>query len=63
MREAQAFGLAVRSGITMPLCTFGHLTDPVITDPSLYRVVWENTVCESTPRNIRVEAWATQPAI
>jgi hypothetical protein len=42
MREAQAFGLAVRSGITMPLCTFGHMTDPVITDPSLYRVVWEN---------------------
>jgi beta-alanine degradation protein BauB len=21
---------------------FGHMTDPVITDPSLYRVVWEN---------------------
>ena len=28
-------------GITMPLCT-GHMTDPVITDPSLCRVVWEN---------------------
>jgi hypothetical protein len=21
---------------------FGHVTDPVITDPSLYRLVWEN---------------------
>jgi beta-alanine degradation protein BauB len=26
----------------MPLCTFSHMTDTVITDPSLYRGVWEN---------------------
>jgi hypothetical protein len=29
-------------GITRPFRYFGPVTDPVITDPSLYRVVWEN---------------------